>query len=156
MKKVSLDVWVQLIGLLSIVGGLVFVGLEMRQSQKIALASQQQERASLVTEIIGKFTEVAPPISMVDYLDENFDVSNQDKRAIAETFVYRMWMVYENDYLQYYLGLMNEEIWQAKLSSMRFMYNRCQFKEVTERALSFSSEELLTLLIDSDTRLCEE
>lgn len=156
MKKVSLDVWVQLVGLLSVVAGLVFVGFEMRQSQQIALASQQQERASLVTEIIGTFTEVDPPISIVDYLEEDFDVSDPNKKAIAETFVYRMWMVYENDYLQYELGLMNEDIWQAKLSSMRFMYNRCQFKNVTERALSFSSEELLKLLIDADTRLCEE
>jgi|TARA_B110000495_G_C22382133_1_gene246857 hypothetical protein len=41
MKKVSLDVWVQLVGLLSVVAGLVFVGFEMRQSQQIALASQQ-------------------------------------------------------------------------------------------------------------------
>jgi len=154
MKKVSLDVWVQLVGLLSVVAGLVFVGLEMRQSQQIALASQQQERASLVTEIIGTFAEVDPPISMLDYLDGNIDFSDPDTRAVVETFIYQMWMVYENDYLQYDLGLMNEEIWQAKLASMRFMYNKCQFKDVTDRALAFSSEELLTLLIDSDTRLC--
>tara|TARA_B100000676_G_C17915585_1_gene752511 strand:- start:74 stop:544 length:471 start_codon:yes stop_codon:yes gene_type:complete len=156
MKKVSLDVLIQFIGMTGVIASLIFVGLEMRQSQQIALASQQQERASLVTEIIGTFTEVDPPISMVDYLDENFNVSNPDKKAIAETFVYRMWMVYENDYLQYELGLMSEDIWQAKLASMRFMYNRCQFKKVTERALSFSSKELLTLLGDSDTNLCEE
>ena len=156
MKKVSLDVWVQLIGLLSVVAGLAFVGFEMRQSQQIALASQQQERAALVTEIIGTFSEIDPPISMVDYLNEDVDISNQDRRAILETFIYRMWMVYEIDYLQYDLGLMSEDIWQAKLASMRFMYNRCQFKEVTERALSFSSKELLTLLVDSDSTLCKE
>ena len=156
MKAVSLDVWVQLIGLLSVVAGLAFVGFEMRQSQQIALASQQQERAALVTEIIGTFSEIDPPISMVDYLKEDIDISNQDRRAILETFVYRMWMVYENDYLQYDLGLMNEDIWQAKLASMRFMYNRCQFKEVTERALSFSSDTLLALLVNSDSSDCAE
>jgi len=90
MKKVSLDVWVQLVGLLSVVAGLFFVGFEMRQSQQIALASQQQERASLVTEIIGSFAEVDPPISMLNYLDGNIDLSDPDKRAIVETFVYRM------------------------------------------------------------------
>ena len=154
MKEVSLDVWVQLTGLLSVVAGLAFVGFEMRQSQQIALASQQQERAALVTEIIGTFSEIDPPISMVDYLNEDIDISNQDRRAIIETFIYRMWMVYENDYLQYDLGLMDEDIWQAKLASMRFMYNRCQFKEVTARALSFSSDALLALLVRSDTSDC--
>ena len=41
MKNVSLDSWAQLIGMQSAVAGLVFVGLEMQQSQKIALAGQQ-------------------------------------------------------------------------------------------------------------------
>ena len=45
---------------------LAFVGLEMRLSQQIALAAQQQERASLVTEIIGTFSETNPPISFLD------------------------------------------------------------------------------------------
>ena len=30
MKKVSLDAWIQLIELLSVLGGLVFVGLQMQ------------------------------------------------------------------------------------------------------------------------------
>ena len=40
MKKISLDTWIQLVGLLSVLAGLVFVGLEMRLSRNIALASQ--------------------------------------------------------------------------------------------------------------------
>ena len=156
MKNVSLDVWIQLLGMLSVLAGLVFVGLEMRQSQQIALAAQQQERASLVTEIIGTFSETNPPISFLDFLNENLDVSNQNNRAVAETYIYRMWMVYENDYLQYELGLMDEDIWLAKLAAMRNVYGRCQYREVTARALSFSSADLLTLLDDTNIRLCEE
>ena len=156
MKKVSLDVWIQLLGMLSVLAGLVFVGLEMRQSHQIALAAQQQERASLVTEIIGTFSETNPPISFLDFLNENLDVSNQNNRAVAETYIYRMWMVYENDYLQYELGLMDEDIWLAKLAAMRNVYGRCQYREVTARALSFSSADLLTLLDDTNIRLCEE
>ena len=156
IKNVSLDVWIQLLGMLSVLAGLVFVGLEMRQSHQIALAAQQQERASLVTEIIGTFSETNPPISFLDFLNENLDVSNQNNRAVAETYIYRMWMVYENDYLQYELGLMDEDIWLAKLAAMRNVYSRCQYREVTARALSFSSADLLTLLDDTNIRLCEE
>ena len=155
IKNVSLDVWIQLLGMLSVLAGLVFVGLEMRQSHQIALAAQQQERASLVTEIIGTFSETNPPISFLDFLNENLDVSNQNNRAVAETYIYRMWMVYENDYLQYELGLMDEDIWLAKLAAMRNVYGRCQYREVTARALSFSSADLLTLLDDTNIRLCE-
>jgi hypothetical protein len=47
MKKVGLDVWIQLIGMLSIVASLIFVGLEMRQTQQIAIAGQVQARAQI-------------------------------------------------------------------------------------------------------------
>ena len=43
MRKISLDVLIQLIGMLGILGGLVFVGLEMRQSQQLALDSQSKD-----------------------------------------------------------------------------------------------------------------
>jgi len=36
----------EIVGFISIVGGLIFVGLQLRQSQEIAIASQYQERAS--------------------------------------------------------------------------------------------------------------
>ena len=52
MKKVSLDVWIQLIGMLGVLGGLLFVGLEMRQSQLIAIGAQQQARAELSAQIL--------------------------------------------------------------------------------------------------------
>ena len=37
--KVRIEVWIQLIGMLGVLGGLVFVGLEMRQSQLIAIGA---------------------------------------------------------------------------------------------------------------------
>ena len=42
--KVKFDVWIQFLGMLGVLGGLVFVGLEMQQAHLIAEAGQQQER----------------------------------------------------------------------------------------------------------------
>jgi hypothetical protein len=142
------------LGIIGIIGSLVFVGLELRQSQRIALAAQQQERAALITELIGSFSDADPPISFLNFLDQTLEASDQNK-AIAETYVYRLWMVYENDYLQHKLGLMDEDVWQAKLTSMRAIYGMCQYKEVTKFALSFSSQELLRLLESSGNNPCE-
>ena len=142
------------LGIVGIIGSLVFVGLELRQSQRIALAAQQQERAALITELIGSFSDADPPISFLSFLDQTLEASDQNK-AIAETYVYRLWMVYENDYLQHKLGLMDEDVWQAKLTSMRAIYGMCQYKEVTKFALSFSSQELLRLLESSGNNPCE-
>jgi hypothetical protein len=53
MKKVNIDVWIQLLGMIGVLGGLVFVGLEMRQSQTIALGAQQQARTEMQGELWG-------------------------------------------------------------------------------------------------------
>ena len=45
--KVRIEIWIQLIGMLGVLGGLVFVGLEMRQSQLIAIGAQLQARTEL-------------------------------------------------------------------------------------------------------------
>ena len=65
MKKVSVDVWVQLIGMLSVLAGLLFVGLEMRQSQEIAISATHQARSQVLIDMIntcrlaGKILRVA-------------------------------------------------------------------------------------------------
>ena len=75
MKKISLDTWIQLVGMLSVVAGLIFVGIEMRQTQRVALAAQQQQRAATLIEIIGTFSEANSPLSWLDFVSEDFDVS---------------------------------------------------------------------------------
>ena len=50
MKKISLDTWIQLLGMLSVLAGLIFVGLEMQQTQRIALATETSNRMYLVVE----------------------------------------------------------------------------------------------------------
>ena len=76
MKKINLDTWIQLIGMLSVVAGLIFVGIETRQTHQVALAAQQQQRASALLDIIGSFSETDSPVSWLDFVSENFDVSD--------------------------------------------------------------------------------
>ena len=49
MKKINptqIDALIQLLAMIGIIGSLIFVGLEMRQSQRIAQAGQQQDRTA--------------------------------------------------------------------------------------------------------------
>ena len=55
--SISFTRMVNFLGVCGIIGSLVFVGLELRQSHRIALAAQQQQRAALITEVIGSFSE---------------------------------------------------------------------------------------------------
>ena len=48
---------INVIGILGVIGSLIFVGAQMEQSQKIALAAQQQAKTEVLIEIIGGFDE---------------------------------------------------------------------------------------------------
>ena len=58
MGKIAIKGLIQLFGMVGIIGSLIFVGLEMQQSQRIAVASQQQERAAITVDMINAFYEV--------------------------------------------------------------------------------------------------
>ena len=51
MRKIDIQDLIQLLGMVGIIGSLIFVGLEMRQSQMIAQAGQNQERMGAATAI---------------------------------------------------------------------------------------------------------
>ena len=154
MKKVSLNVWVQLIGLLSIVGGLVFVGLEMRQSQQIAISAQQQSRSQVMIDIINTFSEGSEKFhTTIEAFEPDSYLEND---VLSSNSVYQFWMLYENDYLQYQLGLMDEEIWQAKLTAMRRIYNACQFRSETDMVLNFVSAGLSNFIRKTTQDECTE
>jgi len=137
MKKVSLDVFIQLIGMLGIFGGLVFVGLEMRQSQQFALAAQQTARMQVWTDMVNAFTE-----SQINYPGAIGDFNPESNIAHAA-----LW-IFENDYIQYNLGLMDENIWQAKMNPLRRTYNNCVGRQVYVQRKS-SLDARLVDLIDS-------
>ena len=137
MKKVSLDVWIQLVGMLSIVASLIFVGLEMRQSQRIALAAQQTARVQIFTEIVTGMTESGIAWNGPD---DDYVYGNRTNQIL--------W-VFENDYLQYRLGLMAESVWQAKFRILGRVVNGCRGREIFERRRD-GLDTTLVSLVDSD------
>lgn len=46
MRKIDINDLIQLLGMLGIIGSPIFVGIEMRRSQRIAQAGQQQDRTA--------------------------------------------------------------------------------------------------------------
>ena len=152
MKKVSVDILVQLIGLLSVLGGLIFVGMEMRQSQQIALAAQQQARSEVLIDMINTFSEGSERFhTTIEAFGE--DIYLEDN-ILSSNSVYQFWLLYENDFLQYQLGLMDEEILQAKAAAMRRTYNACQFRPETGMMFYFVTAELSNFIIDTSEDGC--
>ena len=144
MKKIDSNVGVQLLGMLGVLGGLIFVGLEMRQSQQIALAAQQQARTDTIVDIVGVYSEADS--SWFRWVSDSLDLSNQSNLDLGSNTTYQLWMLYENDYLQYELGLMDEGVWKSKFAGMQTLYNKCQYRNVTDVAFLYSSSGLSDLI----------
>ena len=155
--KVNFDTWIQLLGMTGVLGGLIFVGLEMRQSQQIALAAQQQARTEIFTEIVNSVNE-SSEVSLYQILvkaRDNEPLTASEKK-ITENYALQTIWVFENDFIQYQAGLIDENVWLAKLLSVRTLSSLCHFRDAAEYLLQFTSAELINLVDITPKANCEE
>ena len=131
MKKVSLDVWIQLIGMLSIVASLIFVGLEMQQTQRIAIASAQEARMNANRGYIRSMQESNLDAQSV-FWEQNFDYEYSPQEIGYRNSMHEQWLLMENDFYQFQAGLMDKVTWETKKQVIGFMYNRCNARVIYE------------------------
>ena len=146
MRKIPIESLIQLSGMVGIIGSLIFVGLEMRQSQRIALAGQQALRTQFFLDGVDALSE--PQKSNQTVLEMmNGDIPvTEDYEWVVENGIHRLWWIYENDFVQYDLGLMDENVWQAKLNAMAGVYNFCYARPVYDARRNVLDARLITLI----------
>ena len=148
--KVSFEIWIQLLGMIGVLGGLIFVGLEMRQSQMIALAAQSQARASMLIERVGVYTEANLDFQSLLFESGSAPDLSKSEAAQRNTF-HQSWYLFENDFEQYSLGLMSEERWNATLNGINRLFNMCEGRgtyDVRVQTFSESFRRLLSTIPD--------
>ena len=70
----------------------------------------------------------------------------EDYEWVVENSMHRLWWIYENDFVQYDLGLMDENVWQAKLNGMALVYNFCFTRPVYDARRNILDARLITLI----------
>ena len=150
MKKVSLDVWIQLIGMLGVLGGLVFVGLEMQQSQRIAIAGQIQARnqmlldnqlAFLGEEPIGRTILSRRIPHMI-----NPEALSEDEYAIWYQIIQTRAITIQNAFQQYQLGLLPEDVWEQAIDRISVHWENCHIRPIWQIATIPSFQRYLNAL----------
>jgi len=154
MKKVSLDTWIQLLGMLGLLGGLIFVGLEMQQNQRIAIAGQQLGRSALFGDLINSFSEAGGDLQSL-YFKEDLNYILSPEEVIYRNGVHSAWLFYENDFYQYSQGLMEEGVWQAKQRGIEILYNRCLGREIYKTRAPIFAEDFRAI-IESIADTCSD
>ncbi|MEC7531218.1 MAG: hypothetical protein VYD10_03925 [Actinomycetota bacterium] len=155
MGKIAIEDLIQLFGMVGIIGSLIFVGLEMQQSQRIAVASQQQERAAITVDMINAFYEVEVDVDFQStYFDKEFNYQLSTEEIAYRNMVHKGWLLYENDFYQYKQGLMDELTWEAKLRGISVIYNSCDVRNIYDSRAPIFSEDF-RLVVEALPNQCE-
>ena len=153
MKKINRDTWIQLVGMWSVVAGLIFVGVELRQSQRLALAGQQQQRAVMTSDWLHSITERSEDLYYL--ISTDYSQLSDEQKNLARNIVWFQWNRIENDYYQYSLRLLPEDKWNAQLSSLAFWKNACYARDIYDFRYSFFEPDLREIL-DSTPNDCPQ
>ena len=150
--KVSFDTWIQLLGMLGVLGGLIFVGLEMRQSQIIAIGNQIQARAdsqiALMTTPLEGDQRLLP---LLGSIPSESDLSEEEKLLYEQLTGARMASL-QASWQQFNLGLLPEDAWRLAERRIFAIYDSCQFRDIFENA---SQPEFLEYVRSNSSSTCE-
>ena len=143
-NKRDINAVVQLLGMLGIIISLIFVGLEMRQSQRIAIAGQYQARAAMNAASIQAAIEAGVDFSAQSGLSQSN--LTPEEQVQQRNFTNLAYTRIENDYYQYQQRLIDQETWEKKLFSIRAWYRNCDLREVWEQRSQFFTSDLIDLI----------
>ena len=137
----------ELFGIIVIVASLVFVGLQMKQSQEIAIAGQYAERASESTEnwrfvaehpvLLSNYGRVhREHLKGTSYYDDEYTDQQVGVLYAHARNVIASW---DNNHYQYISGFMTEEAWSMYANRIR----RACDSNMTMQAVVRNHSELL-------------
>jgi hypothetical protein len=135
MKSASWKDIAELVGIAAIVASLIFVGLQMKQSQDIAIAQQYQDRSAAALEwYVARMQSDSAMELAAQRLDADnphekstmgiqISTRNLDPRMLAQAYLeHRANMtLFDSYHFQYEQGFMPEDAWQAFRTRLRIM-----------------------------------
>ena len=142
-----------LLGMLGIIGSLIFVGIEIRQNQEIAMASQLQARnTALMAFYSAPLEGSATALRLMEGgIEPEIDWSNDEERATLIAIVRVRIISLLNSYNQYNSGLIDEATNQYALNRALEIYDNCRFREVVIQRVP---NDFLDFLKSRSVRTC--
>ena len=132
MKKIDLGQAINILASVGVVLSLIFVGVQIQQSRQIATADIYQQRTALLLQSFYSAVPVETEFSawMKDGAGEA--LSPEERYAISNRYAARI-AYWENNHLQYQIGLLPEEQWEASRNSIRGQADRQLFLDTWEQ-----------------------
>jgi len=154
MKKVevSLDTWIQLLGMLSVLGGLVALVIELNQSQRLSQASAYQTR---ISEIQEAQRELALSEDLAEIL-QKFDSQGIDSLSVSERSRVVAWNSavqwrMQGQFYQYQQGFLEEAALQRTLDDLaNGIYQRWEELDLIDRIQPQAWKERIKERLEQD------
>ena len=140
MKREVVQDLVQFLGMIGIIGSLIFVGLQMQQTQRIAIAGQVQARTEMFVNRIMSGLEGNLDAARLFNIDRfNYDELNEEEQLIAHQMYNWVGYMIENNFFQYQMGLMADDYWEQQERRILRWWNQCDFRNSGGRVRSFQN-----------------
>ena len=118
MNTGKLNNWLEIIGIFALVASLLFVGLQLRQSQDIALSQASQTRTAMSVETIISTTE-NPYFVSAAANGRRYEEQTPEEQAATRQYALAVLFAYEDQYFQYTNGFLADDRWQASKRGLR-------------------------------------
>jgi hypothetical protein len=115
--------WAQVVGIFALVGSLIFVGLQMQQTQEIALAEQYQARAEAAQAMMLAQMETGESIFMFGGTPR--EEWSPKQQAIDSLVTSWAWTQFDNHFYQYQAGFLDDDAWAGMRRRIKNQYDRC-------------------------------
>jgi uncharacterized membrane protein YeiB len=137
--KMKINDIINLLGVLGVIFSLIFVGLELQQSQRIAIAGQVQARAEmLANRSLALMEGEAESMSEIYSRDQSVESANPKSEVLRSAQIGWNIAVMTNTFYQYIVGLLTEEQFAVARKRMISFKANCQIMGDIEAALFFA------------------
>jgi hypothetical protein len=120
----KINEWLQVVGMFGVIASLIFIGLQMKQTQQIALSSIYQARSAATVEslVAAINTPEFLSASAKIYANKSDELTMQE--AVAwEYFLGAEMTMFENNHQQYEMGFLSEEHWQRNATELKCKFD---------------------------------
>ena len=131
MNSQKINDWLQIVGLFGVIGSLIFVGLQLRQTQAIALSETYQSRtATSINANVGVMSSPAALSGVSKVYRNEFDKLTMPEAVALEQLIGSSLAMLENNQMQFQQGFLSDEHWQRNIRELHCMLTVPLFREI--------------------------
>jgi len=120
MQANRLNDWMQVVGIFAVVASLIFVGLQMQQTQEIARATLYQMRSDSSRELSSLLVESQPArLVLIKARDDGYQGLTEEEQILVNATVDSVLGHFENSHHLYQTGFLSQEQWDSDRNNIK-------------------------------------